>query len=291
MPATPLVAAVTGSRGYLGSRICQTLESAGCQVISMARSPGQDRMRAVPYDLGSPVGAEAHDALRSADVLVHAAYDMSLTRQADIWRVNVAGTHRLLEAAREAEVGRLIVLSSMSAFPGTTQLYGRSKLDIEAMTIESGGCAIRPGLVYGKQSGGMAGALRKLSSLPVVPVIAGGAGVYTVREDDLMAVVARMASADILPSGVISVAHPDRVTLAELLKVFAAEEDHRPRTFSVPWQIVYGLLRSGEYLRLRLPFRADSLLGVVHAAPSLVGADQLIRLGITLRGFGSNGKT
>ena len=176
MPATPLVAAVTGSRGYLGSRICQTLESAGCQVISMARSPGQDRMRAVPYDLGSPVGAEAHDALRSADVLVHAAYDMSLTRQADIWRVNVAGTHRLLEAAREAEVGRLIVLSSMSAFPGTTQLYGRSKLDIEAMTIESGGCAIRPGLVYGKQSGGMAGALRKLSSLPVVPVIAGGAG-------------------------------------------------------------------------------------------------------------------
>ena len=79
--------------------------------------------------------------------------------------------------------------------------------------------------------------------------------------------------------------------MAELLKVFAAEEDHRPRTFSVPWQIVYGLLRSGEYLRLRLPFRADSLLGVVHAAPSLVGADQLIRLGITLRGFGSNGKT
>jgi nucleoside-diphosphate-sugar epimerase len=289
MPTVTHIAAVTGSSGYLGSRICQTLESAGWQVIRLARSQVQDGSQTVPYDLASPVGAEARDALRSAEVLVHAAYDMSLTRPTDIWRVNVAGTNRLLDAARKAEVGRIIVLSSMSAFPGTTQLYGRSKLDIEAMTTESGGCAIRPGLVHGKQAGGMAGAMRKLSALPVVPVIAGGAGVYTVREDDLMAVVARLASADSLPTGVISVAHPDRVTLADLLKVFAAEENHRPRTFPVPWQLVYGLLRSSEYLRLRLPFRADSLLGVVHAAPSLTGTDQLSRLGITLHGFGSDG--
>ena len=36
---------------------------------------------------------------------------------------------------------------------------------------------------------------------------------------------------------------------------------------------------------MRLPFRADSLLGLIHTAPSLAGGDQLARLGVTLHGF------
>ena len=112
-----------------------------------------------------PLTAQAAEALRSADALIHAAYDLSLTSSADIWRVNVEGTRRLLEAAKDAAVDRIIVLSSMSAFEGTTQLYGRAKLDIEAMTTESGGCAVRPGLVYSERAGGMAGAMRKAHHL------------------------------------------------------------------------------------------------------------------------------
>jgi nucleoside-diphosphate-sugar epimerase len=210
---------------------------------------------------------------------------LSLTSSADIWRVNVTGTRRLLDAAREAGVDRIIVLSSMSAFAGTTQLYGRAKLDIEAMTTEFGGCAVRPGVVHGKQAGGMVGALRKLTVLPIVPVIAGGAGVYTVREQDLMRVIALLASATTLEPGTISVAHPSRVTLTDLLRAIAAQEDRRCRFVPVPWQPIYWLLRSGELMRLRLPFRADSLLGLVHTAPGLIGGDQLARLGVILRAF------
>jgi nucleoside-diphosphate-sugar epimerase len=210
---------------------------------------------------------------------------LSLTSHADIWRVNVEGTRRLLEAAKEADVGRIIVFSSMSAFAGTSQLYGRAKLDIEAMTIESGGCAVRPGLVYSDQAGGMAGAMRKLTTLPIVPVIAGGAGVYTVREEDLMRAIALLASATTLEPGTISIAHPSRVTLLNLLRTFAAQENRRCRFVPVPWQLVYWLLRSGELMRLKLPFRADSLLGLIHTAPSLAGADQLARLGVTVQAF------
>src|SRR5262249_13548316 len=142
--------------------------------------------RVIRYELAAPITTEISDALRSADVLIHAAYNLSITGADDIRRVNVEGTRRLLQAAKEASIGRIIVLSSMSAFDGTSQLYGRAKLDIEAMTIEYGGCAIRPGLVYGEQAGGMAGSLRKLTALPVVPVISGGAGLYTVREEELL---------------------------------------------------------------------------------------------------------
>jgi nucleoside-diphosphate-sugar epimerase len=279
------IAAVTGASGYLGSQICATLESGGWRVIKLVRSPDRSHGQACSYDLAMPISPQAAEALRSADALIHAAYDLSLTSSADIWRVNVEGTRRLLKAAKEAAVGRVIVLSSMSAFKGTTQLYGRAKLDIEAMTTESGGCTIRPGLVYGDRAGGMAGALRKLTILPIVPVIAGGAGVYTVREQDLMRVIVLLASATTLQPGVISVAHPSRVTLTDLLRAFPAQEDRRCRFVPVPWQLIYWLLRGSEFMRLRLPFRADSLLGLVHTAPGLIGGDQLARLGVTLHAF------
>jgi nucleoside-diphosphate-sugar epimerase len=283
------VVAVTGASGYLGSQICTTLESRGWQAIRLTRSSGQGHGHVSSYDLAMPITAQVTEALRPANALIHAAYDLSLTRSADIWRVNVEGTRRLLEAAREAAIGRIIVLSSMSAFAGTTQLYGRAKLDIETMTTEVGGCAVRPGLVYSERAGGMAGALRKLTTLPIVPVVAGGAGVYTVWEPDLMSVIARLASATDLEPGTISVAHPSRVTLRDLLKAFAAQEDRRCRFVPVPWQPIYWLLRGGELARLRLPFRADSLLGLIHTAPGLVGADRLGRLGVTMRAFTAAG--
>ncbi len=285
------VVAVTGASGYLGSQICETMESKGWQAVRLARSPDQSHGQVFSYDLAMPITAQVKEALRSADTLIHAAYDLSLTSPADIWRVNVEGTRRLLEAAREATVDHIMVLSSMSAFEGTTQLYGRAKLDIEAITTEFGGCAIRPGLVYGEQAGGMVGALRKLTILPIVPVIAGGAGVYTVREQDLMRVITLLASAATLLPGTISVAHPSRVTMVDLLRTFATQEDRRCRFVPVPWQLIYWLLRSGEFMRLRLPFRADSLLGLVRTAPGLIGGDQLVRLGVTLHAFTVSGST
>jgi len=279
------VAAVTGASGYLGSQICRTLESRGWQVIRLTGSQKQSHGRVVSYELSAPITAQVSEALQSADALIHAAYDLSLTSSTDIWRVNVEGTRRLLKAAKEAATGRVIVLSSMSAFAGTSQLYGRAKLDIEEITVDLGGCAVRPGLVHSKQADGMAGALRKLTSLPIVPVIAGGAGVYTVREEDLMEAIALLASAATLEPGTISLAHPDKVTLTDLLRAFATQDNRRCRFFPVPWQLVYWALRSGEAMRLHLPFRADSLLGLVHIAPSLTGGDQLAGLGVTLHAF------
>ena len=278
-------AVVTGASGYLGSRICRTLESRGWQVIGLTGSQAQGRSRIVPYELAAPITTQASEALQSADALIHAAYDLSLTSSTDIWRVNVEGTRRLLKAAKEAGISRIIVLSSMSAFTGTSQLYGRAKLDIEKITVEFGGCAIRPGLVHGKQAGGMAGAIRKLTVLPIVPIIAGGSGVYTVWEEDLMEAIALLASAPTLEPAAISLAHPDKVALADLVSAFAKQDNRRCHFVPVPWQPVYWMLRTGELMRLRLPFRADSLLGLVRAAPSLAGEDQLARLGVTFRAF------
>lgn len=285
MTAKAPVVAITGANGYLGSRISESLQSQGWKVIRLVRSPRPGQELAFTYDLAMPITAQVKEALRSADALVHAAYDLSLTRESDIWQVNVEGTRRFLEAAADARVERIVVLSSMSAFEGTSQLYGRSKLDIEAITVKFGGCAVRPGLVYGERAGGMAGALHRLTSLPVIPVIAGGAGLYTVCEDDLVMAIAALIAAGTRPGGTISVAHPSRVSLADLMRAFSAPENRKRRLVPVPWQLVYGLLRAGELIRLPLPFRADSLLGLIHSAPSLSGIEQLAALGVSFRPF------
>lgn len=285
------VAAVTGASGYLGSRICSALELQGWQIVRLVRSPGRGSDPEFAYDLAEPVTAQVREVLQSADALIHAAYDLSLISATDIWRVNVKGTRRLLEAAANAHVSRVIVLSSMSAFDGTSQLYGQAKLDIEAMTADLGGCAVRPGLVYGKRSGGMVGALRKLTALPIIPVIAGGVSMYTVSEDDLMTAIAALTAAANLPPGAISIAHPSQVKLAEIMRSLAAEEGRPCRLIGVPWQLVYWLLRAAEILRLHPPFRADSLLGLVHTAPALSRIDQLAELGITLHAFALDSRT
>jgi len=257
-------AAVTGASGYLGSRVCELLEARGWSVVALVRDPSTVTHAAVGYDLAAPLTTDATDALRDADLVVHAAYDLTLTEAGDIWRVNVEGSRRLLrEAARAAT--RPLVFSSMSAFHGTRQLYGRAKLDIEAATIAADGCAIRPGVVLG--AGGMAGALRRLTRLPVVPVISGGAGIYTVAEADLMAAVASLAEANVVPAGRISVADPEPVPLRDLLACFADEEGRRCRFVPVPWRFVYGLLRAAERAHLRMPFRADSVLALAHTPP------------------------
>ena len=113
------------------------------------------------------------------ELLIHCAYDMTLTRRSDIKRVNVEGTRRLLRAAADAGVPRVIVLSSMSAYEGTTQMYGQAKLAIEGRRCRSvAGCSARPRIR--RSAGGMI-ALTRVTRLPSSPFPSADAAVHRAR--------------------------------------------------------------------------------------------------------------
>src|SRR6186997_1281248 len=119
-------AVVTGADGYLGSRIATALSRRGWEVVRLVHRPHQDAGQEFTFVLGDPVDpSHVH-----GDVLIHAAYDFTVRRRADISRVNVDGTRKLLDAVGRAGVPRVIVLSTMSAYMGTTQHYGMAKLEI-----------------------------------------------------------------------------------------------------------------------------------------------------------------
>ena len=290
------VAAVTGATGYLGGAICSYLRSLGWEVIKLVRSVSEVAQPPKPgrlvggvanldarfFDLSQPVPSGTFDGI---DLLVHAAYDLSLTAEADIWRVNIGGTRSLLDAATHAGITRILVLSSMSAYQGTTQIYGRAKLVIEDLTRSCGGCSVRPGLVYGDHPGGMAGALQKLALLPIVPVPTDGSRQYPVHEDDFLEAIGALVGQNPVPVGPIGIASPDSVSFKRLIQGFGKQDGHRMRFIPVPWFALYSIMRIAEGLNIRMPVRSDSILGLVRPAPSVPGASMLSALGVVFRSF------
>jgi nucleoside-diphosphate-sugar epimerase len=279
MSADRPTAAITGASGYLGGVIRSAFHREGWRTTALVRSPLPDDTDAIPFALGNGIDPAV---LEGIDVLIHCAYDLSLTARDAIWRVNVTGTQQLLDAALTAGVGRSLVVSSTAAYPGTAQVYGRAKLATEEIARPRSAIVIRPGLVFGPRAGGMVGALSKVLALPVVPLLAGRSHVYTVHEDDLTSVVLKLATMPEPPTSPVVVAHPEPVNIAALLRSLAAARGSRTAFVPVPWQLVFWTLRLAEIASLRLPFRADSLWGLAHPPPPPDGTTT-DALGVSLR--------
>jgi nucleoside-diphosphate-sugar epimerase len=283
---TAPVVAITGATGYLGSVLEPAFLAAGFAVRRLVRSPRpatDDRA----FALGDVVESSI---LEGVDVLVHCAYDMTLTKRTEIWERNVFGTVRLLDAAEAAGVRRTVAISSMSAYPGTRQLYGRAKLDTELAAFSRNMAVVRPGLVYGPGWGGMAGTLRRLSTLPVLPDFGTRAHQFTVHENDLAAAFLTLAQIDEAPGVPLGIAHPDPVPFRSLIIDLAVGQGKpTPRFIPTPGMAVFGALRSAEILGLPLPVRADSLLGLLRPAPVVANVDVLADLGVHLRQFDGRG--
>lgn len=267
----------------MGSRLRDALVQDGWRVRVAARRPrpGDD---AVSWSLGRELPQGSWDGV---EALVHCAYDMTVRDPADVQRVNVDGSRLLLRSAAAAGVHRIVFISSMSAYPGTTQVYGRAKLAIEEEVLRLHGISVRPGLIWGDDPGGMVGALLALSRLPVVPVLRGTAKQFPVHEDDVTRTLLRLLDTRMLPPGVVGLAQPQAVPFEELLRALAAREGRRVRAVPVPWRLLHLVLRAAELLRVPLPVRADSLLGLVRPAGSVPLHPSLPDVPQTLRTFPS----
>lgn len=279
-------ACITGASGYLGGLLVQRLSSDGYEVVRLERRPrGALSHRFV---LGEPIDAAV---LANAQVLVHCAYDWSARSPEDIERTNVEGSRQLLDAAISAGVPRLIVLSSMSAYVGTQQRYGRAKLAIEALTLERHGIALRPGLVWGTAPGGMAGTLRKLARLPLIPVPSEGCTQFLVHEEDLATAVSSFASGGLVPDEAIGIAHPAAIPFRTVIAYYAAAQGKGASFLPIPGSLITSAIRCAEDLRVPVPFRSDSMRGLLHPAPFVPGLELLARLGVNLRPFPTLGLT
>jgi dihydroflavonol-4-reductase len=114
-------ALVTGASGFVGSAVARALGRAGWQVRALVRT-GSDRRNLQDLPAEIVVGDITDDgsldaALSGCEALFHVAADYRLwaPRPEPLYRANVEGTRKVLEAARRAAIGRIVYTSSVAA--------------------------------------------------------------------------------------------------------------------------------------------------------------------------------
>ncbi len=262
---------VTGANGYVGGRIIAGLRASGIDAIALVRRPPAGDALARRYQLGEPLERSLLDGI---ETVVHAAYDAS-AQGPDIRARNVSGSLPLLEGLHERG-GRMLMVSSLSAFEGTRSQYGRAKLELERAVLELDGIVFRPGLVFGAGAGGLFGAMvSALSKRGLVPMIGGGSQrLFVTHDERLSELVLALTAGRADAAGPIFAAHEAPTTLRGIAEQIASAGGHRLVVVPLPPALVALGLRSGEIAGIPLPFRSDSLRSLSHP----IGLDQVASL-------------
>jgi len=118
---------LTGGTGFIGGEVARQLRARGDDVACLARSPERAEVLSalgctlVPGDLGD---AEAIAAgMAGCDAVIHAAamYEVGIPakQRPAMYEANVRGTERVLRAAQEEKVPRIVYVSTVGIFGNT----------------------------------------------------------------------------------------------------------------------------------------------------------------------------
>ncbi len=261
------ICAITGSNGYVGGCIKNYFAARGWEILELTRQP-KAGTHAVKFQLGEKISPAD---LAAVNALVHCAYDFKPLQWDEIRAVNVDGSRKLFKAARAAGVGKIIFISSISAFDGCRSLYGRAKLEIEKIALDCGALAIRPGLVFGNDPGGMFGKLvAQIRQSSMIPLIGDGSQIqFLVHSEDLSAFVERCASGEMKNyPGIFTAANERPWTFKELLLEIARGQNKKIKFIPLPWRLAWAGLKTAEICGLKLNFRSDSLISLINQNPA-----------------------
>ena len=265
------ICAITGASGYVGSVVARWFANQGWKVFALTRGDNSGLYPQIPFSLDSMLEPKVFEA-NGIRTLIHCAYDFRPVDWSSIRRTNVEGSTRLLQSAKQGGVRKIIFISSISAFAGCASLYGKAKLEIEAVVAKVGGTIVRPGLIYGNTvSGGMFGALRsQVLTRKVIPLLGSGEyPQYLLHEDDLCLLLESIADDRLsLTEGPLVAASIRPWPLKTLLLYLAQQEHKQIRLIRVPWRLAWMSIKFLEALGLHPKFRSDSIISLVHQDPS-----------------------
>ncbi|WP_416878077.1 NAD-dependent epimerase/dehydratase family protein [Litorimonas sp.] len=150
----PRIIALTGATGFLGQHLLKGLLDNGYGVKALARRPGglsgfsHKNLEVIEGDLATDLSGWA----KGADCVIHLAGLVKAPSWKHFESVNVNGAKAVAKAAENANVPRLILLSSMTAREPGLSFYAKSKkLGEQAVKAEFSGklAVIRAPAVFG----------------------------------------------------------------------------------------------------------------------------------------------
>lgn len=253
-------ALVTGATGLVGGAVARALLAQRHLVRVFVRDV--ERARAL---FGSRVEIAAGDvrdpeSLRRAcagmNHVYHVAGVVDIHRHAntEMWETNVEGTRRVLGAARDAGVSRLVYTSSVSVYGdrlpvglaedaplNPAGIYGASKVEAERLVREAaaGGLhatIIRPCIVYGPGDRYFVPGAARVMRLPVLPLPDGGRHLVDLVHADDLATAHRLVMEAGQSGEAYNVTDGGCISAGELLRRVAEGLGRSPWFPSIPWR-------------------------------------------------------
>jgi len=170
---------VTGGTGFIGGEVVRQLRERGDEVVCLVRNPEKAEgltglgCQLVSGDLSDETAIRG--GIEGCDAVIHAAamYEVGIpaSKRPAMWEANVAGTERVMNAALQAKVPKIVYVSTVGAFGNThrrvvdesyehpgkefTSYYEETKLEahrvVKRMVAERDlpAIVVQPGGVYG----------------------------------------------------------------------------------------------------------------------------------------------
>lgn len=255
---------VTGASGFVGRPLVRGLLREGYHVRAATRRPigvpGVET-RIIP-DLKDPI--DWSPLLDGIDVVIHAAGlahgFIANDKYSEFDQINWLATQQLAQAAKTANVERLIYVSSVRAQVGAsadhvvresdepqpTNYYGRSKLAAETAIVASGVSftIFRPVVIYGPGAKGNMQTLLRLakSSLPV-PLGCFRNQRSLLGIDNFISAIIFAIRTPATIGGTYLIADPKPMAVADILAILRAGQGRPLRTLPLPaaavrWSLV-----------------------------------------------------
>ncbi|MAY62651.1 MAG: oxidoreductase [Rhizobiales bacterium] len=219
---------VLGATGFIGSAIALHLADCGHRVTGLGRSVGRARARHpaiewVAADLaGMRAAGDWKSLLDGCDVVVNCAGALQDGLSDDLAAVQETAQIAMQTAARQAGVAMIVQISAATTGAASHTAFLATKRRADENLAASGvrHVILRPALVIGRNAFGATALIRALAAFPVVsPLVHAGSPVSLVTLDDVARAVEAALAGDIPSGSDLTLAHPDPLTLGELVKL------------------------------------------------------------------------
>ncbi len=249
---------VTGGSGFVGGHVVHAIRREGRPVRALVRNPGEASARKLAawgceLTRGDMVDAESvRAAVQGCDTVVHLVA-IRTGRPEEFERLMIGGTRSLVAAAKEAGVGRFVLMSALGTGEETKDLssYYRAKWTQE-QEVEAAGIPhtiFRPSFIFGREGGVLPIFVRQVRWSPVVPIVVGERRLQPIWVEDAAAFFAKAVEATGAEGRTFELGGPDAVTYTDLFERIKRRLGKRRALLHMPT----GLVRAGATVMERLP--------------------------------------
>jgi uncharacterized protein YbjT (DUF2867 family) len=262
--------AITGGTGFIGRQLAQRMIADGHQVVLIARSERLEetafptsQVQFLANDLSDPKALA--EAFAGCDAVAHCAGINREIGKQTYRQVHVEGTKHVVQAAQQAGVKRIALMSFLRARPNCGSGYHESKWLAERIVRDSGldYTIIRAGVVYGLGDHMLDHLSHALHTFPFFALVGlREKQMQPLAIEDLVNVLRASLVLGRLARQTVAVVGPEQLYLSAAVKRVAAVLGKKPMFFPAPLWFHY-LLAFGCELTMKVPMVARAQVRIL----------------------------